>query len=62
MSRCSIRSPMPFGVYPGEVLVVAPAGSAIVCNSSMGHSGTRKISDAKRRMLHFTYTRRDLLQ
>jgi ectoine hydroxylase-related dioxygenase (phytanoyl-CoA dioxygenase family) len=48
--------------YPGEVLVTAKAGSAIICNSSMWHSGTRKNGDAPRRMLHLTYTRRDLPQ
>ena len=48
--------------YPGEVLVEAPAGSAIICNSSMWHSGTRKTGNAYRRMLHLTYTRRDLPQ
>jgi ectoine hydroxylase-related dioxygenase (phytanoyl-CoA dioxygenase family) len=48
--------------YPGEVFVTAPAGSAIICNSSMWHSGTLKKTDAPRRMLHLTYTRRDLPQ
>lgn len=48
--------------YPGEVLVEAPAGSAIICNSSMWHAGTLKKTDAHRRMLHLTYTRRDLPQ
>jgi len=48
--------------YPGQVLVTAPAGAAIICNSSMWHSGTRKTSNAYRRMLHLTYTRRDLPQ
>jgi ectoine hydroxylase-related dioxygenase (phytanoyl-CoA dioxygenase family) len=48
--------------YPSEVLVEAPAGSAIICNSSMWHSGTVKTSDKHRRMLHLTYTRRDLPQ
>lgn len=48
--------------YPGEVLVEAPAGAAIICNSSMWHSGTKKNSNAYRRMLHLTYTRRDLPQ
>jgi ectoine hydroxylase-related dioxygenase (phytanoyl-CoA dioxygenase family) len=48
--------------YPDEVLVEAPAGSAIICNSSMWHSGTRKNSNTYRRMLHLTYTRRDLPQ
>lgn len=48
--------------YPGEVLVEAPAGSAIICNASMWHAGTLKKSDNPRRMLHLTYTRRDLPQ
>ena len=48
--------------YPGEVLVRAPAGSAIICNSSMWHAGTMKKTDKPRRMLHLTYTRRDLPQ
>jgi ectoine hydroxylase-related dioxygenase (phytanoyl-CoA dioxygenase family) len=48
--------------YPGELLVTAPAGAAIVCNSSMWHSGTRKNDDTNRRMLHMSYTRRDLPQ
>ena len=52
----------PEAPYPGEVLVEAPAGSAVIANSSMWHSGTLKKSDAPRRMLHLTYTRRDLPQ
>jgi ectoine hydroxylase-related dioxygenase (phytanoyl-CoA dioxygenase family) len=57
------RVPADLGApYPGEVLVTAPAGSAIICNSSMWHSGTRKATDTPRRMLHLTYTRRDLPQ
>jgi hypothetical protein len=48
--------------YPGEIYVTAPAGSAIICNSSMWHSGTRKQGNTYRRMLHLTYTRRDLPQ
>lgn len=48
--------------YPGEVRVQAKAGSVIICNSSMWHSGTLKTSDKPRRMLHLTYTRRDLPQ
>ncbi len=42
--------------------MTAPAGSAIICNSSMWHSGTLKKGSAHRRMLHLTYTRRDLPQ
>ena len=57
------RVPADLGApYPGEVLVTAPAGSAIICNSSMWHSGTVKKDDSHRRMLHLTYTRRDLPQ
>lgn len=57
------RVPKDLGApYPGEVLVEAPAGSAIICNSSMWHAGTLKKTDAPRRMLHLTYTRRDLPQ
>lgn len=48
--------------YPGEVLVKAPAGCAVICNSSMWHAGTMKKTDKPRRMLHLTYTRRDLPQ
>lgn len=42
--------------YPGEVYVTASAGAA------MWHSGTLKKGSAHRRMLHLTYTRRDLPQ
>ncbi len=52
----------PFAPYPGEVLVTIPAGSVAVFNSSCWHGGTRKNDDARRRMLHLTYTRRDLKQ
>lgn len=52
----------PEAPYPGEMMVTAPVGSAVIANSSMWHSGTVKKSDAPRRMLHLTYTRRDLPQ
>ena len=48
--------------YPGEVLATAPAGSVIVINSSLWHGGTRNVSGKRRRVLHLTYTRRDLPQ
>lgn len=48
--------------YPGEVLVEAPPGSVIVINSCLWHAGTRNESGARRRVLHLTYTRRDLPQ
>ena len=57
------RVPKDLGApYPGEVLVEAPAGSAIICNSSGWHAGTLKKTGMPRRMLHLTYTRRDLPQ
>lgn len=48
--------------YPGEVHMTAPAGSVAIMNSSLWHSGTRKNGAAPRRLLHLTYTRRDLPQ
>ncbi len=45
-----------------EILVEAPAGSVVIINSALWHSGTRNISGARRRVLHLTYTRRDLPQ
>lgn len=48
--------------YPGEIMVTAPAGAAILMNSSLWHSGTLKTGTAPRRVLHLTYTRRDLPQ
>jgi hypothetical protein len=48
--------------YPGEVLVEAPKGSLIICNSAIWHGGTRNLSGDRRRVLHLTYTRRDLPQ
>ncbi len=52
----------PFAPYPGEVLVTIPAGAVAVFNSSCWHGGTLKKTDARRRMLHLTYTSRDLKQ
>jgi hypothetical protein len=45
-----------------EVRVEAPAGSVIVINSALWHSGTTNRSGDRRRVLHLTYTRRDLPQ
>ena len=57
------RVPADLGApYLGEVLMTARAGSAIICNSAMWHSGTVKRDNTYRRMLHLTYTRRDLPQ
>ena len=48
--------------YPGELHVICPAGSVIVINSSLWHSGTLNRDGARRRVLHLSYTRRDLPQ
>ncbi|MFO1068033.1 MAG: phytanoyl-CoA dioxygenase family protein [Geminicoccaceae bacterium] len=48
--------------YPGEVHVQGPAGAVVVCNGHLWHGGTTNRSGARRRMLHLTYTRRDLPQ
>ena len=47
---------------PGEIHLAAPAGSVAVLNSSLWHAGTTNKSGARRRVLHLTYTRRDLPQ
>ena len=48
--------------YPGEMLLTAKAGSVVITNSSLWHSGTVKNANIHRRVCHFTYTRRDLPQ
>ncbi|MEZ5667845.1 MAG: phytanoyl-CoA dioxygenase family protein [Alphaproteobacteria bacterium] len=48
--------------YPGEVFFTAPRGSVLVLNSCTWHGGTRNVGGARRRVLHLTYTRRDLPQ
>lgn len=52
----------PFVPYPGEVLVTVPAGHVVVTNAHIWHSGTRRFSPARRRMLHLSYIRRDMPQ
>ncbi len=49
----------PFAPYPGEEFLTAPAGTVIVINAHLWHSGTRNLSGARRRMLHLSYTPRD---
>jgi hypothetical protein len=48
--------------HPQEILVTAPAGAVVIVNSSLWHSGTRNQDRSRRRVLHLTYTRRDLPQ
>jgi ectoine hydroxylase-related dioxygenase (phytanoyl-CoA dioxygenase family) len=48
--------------YPGEIYLTGRAGTVFIMNASGWHSGTLKKNDANRRVLHLTYTRRDLPQ
>jgi len=48
--------------YPNEVLVTCKRGSAVIINSCLWHSGTLNQGGGRRRVLHLTYTRRDLPQ
>ncbi|AQA07206.1 ectoine hydroxylase [soil metagenome] len=52
----------PLAPYPGEIHLTCPAGGMAVTNASLWHGGTDNISGDRRRMLHLTYTRRDLIQ
>ena len=59
----AVREPEdPFAPYPGEVLVTVPARAVVVTNAHIWHSGTARQSNARRRMLHLSYTRRDMPQ
>jgi hypothetical protein len=48
--------------HPLETKVTAPKGSIIIINSSLWHAGTVNTSGKNRRVLHLSYTRRDLPQ
>ncbi len=48
--------------HPDELLVTCKRGSAIIINSCLWHSGTLNQGGGRRRVLHMTYTRRDLPQ
>lgn len=52
----------PFAEYPGEIKVTVPSRSVVFCNAQMWHSGTLKQTDARRRQLHLSHTRRDMDQ
>lgn len=52
----------PFAPYPGEIMVTVPARAMVFCNAHMWHSGTLKNTDARRRQLHLSHTRRDMDQ
>jgi ectoine hydroxylase-related dioxygenase (phytanoyl-CoA dioxygenase family) len=44
--------------WPGEVLLLAPAGTVVVFNSHLWHGGTLNHSSRPRRALHAYFTRR----
>jgi ectoine hydroxylase-related dioxygenase (phytanoyl-CoA dioxygenase family) len=44
--------------HPGEVLLLAPAGTVVVFNSHLWHGGTLNRSSRPRRALHAYFTRR----
>ena len=54
--------PDPTAPYPGESIVTAPAGSVVVINAHTWHGGTLNVSGDRRRVLHLSYTRRELPQ
>ena len=48
--------------YPGQELVIAPAGSVIVINAHIWHGGTLNRTNSTRRVLHGYFTAREHLQ
>lgn len=52
----------PMADHPDQVLVTAPAGSVAVFNAHIWHGGTRRMSEARRRVLHLSICRRELPQ
>lgn len=52
----------PLAPYPGEALVIAPAGTVVVYNAHIWHGGTANRTGMHRRALHSFFVRRDLPQ
>jgi ectoine hydroxylase-related dioxygenase (phytanoyl-CoA dioxygenase family) len=52
----------PAATQPDEVLLIAPAGTAVVFNSHAWHGGTLNRTDRPRRVLHCYFARRDQKQ
>jgi ectoine hydroxylase-related dioxygenase (phytanoyl-CoA dioxygenase family) len=48
--------------HPQQITVDLSAGDVVVINGALWHGGTRNISGRPRRMLHLSFTRRDLPQ
>lgn len=49
----------PMAPHPGEIKITGRAGSVCVINGHIWHGGTRNVSGARRRLLHFAVGRRD---
>jgi hypothetical protein len=49
----------PAAPHPGEVQLIAPAGTVVIFNSHLWHGGTRNRTGRPRRALHSYFTRRD---
>lgn len=49
----------PWATHPDEILVEAPAGTVVVCNSHTWHGGTVNRTDTPRRAIHSYFCRRD---
>lgn len=49
----------PSAPHPGEILVLAPAGSVVVMNTHAWHGGTANRTGTSRRALHSFYCRQD---
>lgn len=52
----------PMADHPDQLIVTAPAGSVAVFNAHIWHGGTRRTSEARRRVLHLSICRRELPQ
>jgi len=50
--------PDPAAAHPGEVQLIAPAGTVVIFNSHLWHGGTRNRTGLPRRALHAYFTRR----
>jgi len=49
----------PMSTHPDELLMEAPAGTVVICNSHTWHGGTTNHTDKPRRAMHSYFCRRD---
>jgi ectoine hydroxylase-related dioxygenase (phytanoyl-CoA dioxygenase family) len=49
----------PAARHPGQVQLIAPAGTVVIFNSHLWHGGTRNRTARPRRALHSYFTRRE---